>query len=177
AILLRQPLQVLTVVLIVMIGKSLGAFFIVLLFRYPVRTALTISASLAQIGEFSFILAALAVALHLLPPEGQGLIVAGALLSISLNPVAFWAASRANRWIVAGPPRAPRRCDPPGGPPPSRHRPCPSSRRCHPRSVPDAGHCRAGAISQPCHRHRRSCSQRGRADLPRAPRCSTGPHR
>ncbi|OLD45755.1 MAG: sodium:proton antiporter [Chloroflexi bacterium 13_1_40CM_2_68_14] len=103
AILLRQPLQVLTVVLIVMIGKSLGAFFIVLLFRYPVRTALTISASLAQIGEFSFILAALAVALHLLPPEGQGLIVAGALLSISLNPVAFWAASRANRWIGARP--------------------------------------------------------------------------
>jgi monovalent cation:H+ antiporter-2, CPA2 family len=60
-ILLRQPLQVLTVVLIILVGKSIAAFFIVLLFRYPVQTAFTISASLAQIGEFSFILAALGV--------------------------------------------------------------------------------------------------------------------
>jgi CPA2 family monovalent cation:H+ antiporter-2 len=102
-ILIRQPLEVLAVILIVMIGKSLGAFFIVLIFRYPVRTALTISASLAQIGEFSFILAALGVALGLLPAEGQSLIVAGALLSISLNPLAFEAASRASRWISTRP--------------------------------------------------------------------------
>ena len=99
AILVRQPIEVLSVVLIVMVGKSLGAFFIVLAFRYPVRTALTISASLAQIGEFSFILAALAVTLNLLPPEGQSLIVAGALLSISLNPLAFASADRAARWL------------------------------------------------------------------------------
>jgi CPA2 family monovalent cation:H+ antiporter-2 len=98
-ILVRQPLEVLAVVLIVMIGKSVGAFAIVLAFRYPVRTALTISASLAQIGEFSFILAALAVSLNLLPPEGQSLIVAGALLSISLNPLAFGAAERGARWL------------------------------------------------------------------------------
>jgi monovalent cation:H+ antiporter-2, CPA2 family len=98
-ILIRQPVEVLSVVLIVMVGKSLGAFGIVLAFRYPVHTALTISASLAQIGEFSFILAALAVSLKLLPPDGQGLIVAGALLSISLNPLAFAAAERAARWI------------------------------------------------------------------------------
>jgi CPA2 family monovalent cation:H+ antiporter-2 len=103
AILIRQPLQLLAVVLIVMIGKSLGAFAIVLAFRYPVRTALTISASLAQIGEFSFILAALGVTLGLLPAEGQSLIVAGALLSISLNPLAFKAADRASAWISARP--------------------------------------------------------------------------
>jgi CPA2 family monovalent cation:H+ antiporter-2 len=103
AILIQQPLEVLSVVLIVMVGKSLGAFLIVLAFRYPVHTALTISASLAQIGEFSFILAALAVTLNLLPPEGQSLIVAGALLSISLNPLAFVAADRVARWIRARP--------------------------------------------------------------------------
>ncbi|HJR65636.1 MAG TPA: YbaL family putative K(+) efflux transporter [Gemmatimonadaceae bacterium] len=103
AILIRQPIEVLSVVLIVMVGKSLGAFVIVLTFRYPVRTALTISASLAQIGEFSFILAALAVTLNLLPPEGQSLIVAGALLSISLNPLAFVAADRTARWLGGRP--------------------------------------------------------------------------
>jgi len=102
-ILVRQPLEVFAVVLIVMIGKSLAAFFIVLAFRYPVRTALTISASLAQIGEFSFILAALAATLGLLPPDGQGLVVAGALLSISLNPLAFVAADRLERWVAARP--------------------------------------------------------------------------
>ncbi len=102
-ILIRQPLQVLSVVLIVMIGKSIAAFAIVLLFRYSTHTALTISASLAQIGEFSFILAALGVSLGLLPREGQSLIVAGALLSISLNPLAFGVADRVERWIAARP--------------------------------------------------------------------------
>ncbi|HWN71579.1 MAG TPA: cation:proton antiporter, partial [Haliangium sp.] len=103
AILIRQPLEVLTVVLIIMVGKSLAAFFIVLAFRYPIGTALTISASLAQIGEFSFILAALALTLGLLPAEGQSLIVAGALISISLNPIAFAVTAWAGRWISARP--------------------------------------------------------------------------
>lgn len=89
AILIQQPLQVLGTVAIIVIGKSLAAFFIVLLFRYPARTALTVSASLAQIGEFSFILAGLGLSLGLLPQEGQSLIVAGALLSITLNPLVF----------------------------------------------------------------------------------------
>jgi CPA2 family monovalent cation:H+ antiporter-2 len=97
--LVEQPLEVLAVVLIVIIGKSLGALAIVLMFRYPVRTAFTISASLAQIGEFSFILAALAVSLGLLPGEGQSLIVAGALLSITLNPAVFAASDRLVRWV------------------------------------------------------------------------------
>jgi monovalent cation:H+ antiporter-2, CPA2 family len=84
-ILARQPLQVLAVVAIIVLGKSAAAFLIVLVFRYPLGTALTVAASLAQIGEFSFILAELGIALRLLPPESQSLIVAGALLSITLN--------------------------------------------------------------------------------------------
>lgn len=103
SILLERPLEVLAVVLIIMIGKSIAAFGIVLVFRYPVQTALTISASLAQVGEFSFILAALGVSLGLLPVEGQSLIVAGALLSITLNPIAFSGAARLSRWIGAHP--------------------------------------------------------------------------
>ena len=72
SILLREPLRVVAVVAIVMVGKSLGAFLIVLVFRYPVRTAATISASLAQVGEFSFILAALGVSLGSEMPAGPG---------------------------------------------------------------------------------------------------------
>jgi K+:H+ antiporter len=89
AIVVKQPLQLAAVVAIVVVGKSLAAFLIVLAFRYPLKTALTVSASLAQIGEFSFIVAAVAVALKLLPAEGQSLILAGALLTITLNPLFF----------------------------------------------------------------------------------------
>jgi CPA2 family monovalent cation:H+ antiporter-2 len=85
AILTRQPLQVLAVVAVVVLGKSAAAFLIIRVFRYPPSTALVIAASLAQIGEFSFILAELGIGLHLLPAEGQSLIVAAALLSITLN--------------------------------------------------------------------------------------------
>lgn len=88
-ILIDQPLQVLAVVAIIVLGKSLAAFLLVLLFRYPLNTALTVSASLAQIGEFSFILGGLGVALGLLPQEGMNLILAGALISISLNHLIF----------------------------------------------------------------------------------------
>jgi CPA2 family monovalent cation:H+ antiporter-2 len=102
-ILLEQPLQVLGVLGIVMLGKSLATFTIVLLFRHPVRTALTISASQAQIGEFSFILAALGLSLNLLPAEGQSLVVAVALLSITLNPVAFAVVAPVSRWVQARP--------------------------------------------------------------------------
>lgn len=94
AVLVRQPLQVLAVVGIIVVGKSLAALGIVLALRRPLRTALTVSAALAQIGEFSFILAGLGLAMGLLPPEGQSLVVAGALLSITLNPLAFYAIER-----------------------------------------------------------------------------------
>ena len=89
AILVRQPLQVLAVVAIIIFGKSFVAFLIVRAFQYPLGSALMISASLAQIGEFSFILAGLSIALDILPAIARDLILAGALLSITLNPLAF----------------------------------------------------------------------------------------
>ncbi|MCG5030725.1 cation:proton antiporter [Mesosutterella sp. OilRF-GAM-744-9] len=89
SILVSQPLQLLLTLAIIMLGKSAGAFFLVLLFRRPLHTALTVAAALAQIGEFSFILAGLGVSLGLLPREGMSLILAAAILSIALNPVAF----------------------------------------------------------------------------------------
>ncbi len=99
AILLREPLRVLAVLTIIVFGKSLAAFIIVILFRHPIGTALTISASLAQIGEFSFILAALSVSLGLMPSEGRDLILAGALLSITLNPLFFALQPAIERWM------------------------------------------------------------------------------
>ncbi|HEX6939660.1 MAG TPA: YbaL family putative K(+) efflux transporter [Longimicrobiales bacterium] len=99
AILVEHPLQVLAVVLIILVGKSIAAAAIVLAFRYPLHTALTISASLAQIGEFSFILASLGVSLGLLPPDVQSLVVAGALLSITLNPLVFGTIEPVERWL------------------------------------------------------------------------------
>lgn len=89
AILIERPLPVLATVLIIVFGKSIAAYLIVLAFGHPRSTALTISASLAQIGEFSFILAALGVNLGLLPQEGQDLVLVGAILSILMNPVMF----------------------------------------------------------------------------------------
>ncbi|WP_122901055.1 cation:proton antiporter [Acinetobacter sp. B51(2017)] len=98
-ILLEQPLHVLAVVAIIMVGKTLAAMALVLFFRYPINTALTVGASLAQIGEFSFILAALGVSLNLLSLEGQNLILAGALISITLNSFIFAAIEPVQRWI------------------------------------------------------------------------------
>jgi len=88
-ILLRDAAAVIAVVMIIVIGKSAAAYLIVRLFGHPRMTALTISASLAQIGEFSFILAGLGVGLSLLPERGRDLILAGAILSILLNPLLF----------------------------------------------------------------------------------------
>jgi len=88
-VLIDLPLQVLAVTAIIMVGKSLASALLVLLLRYPLNTALTVSASLAQIGEFSFILVAMGGNLGVLPPEAKSLVVAGALLSIALNPLLF----------------------------------------------------------------------------------------
>lgn len=101
SVIVERPLQVLGVVAVIVVGKSIAALALVLLLRYPLNTALTVSASLAQIGEFSFILAALGVSLQLLPPEGQSLIVAGALISIALNPLTFTFVEPIERWILA----------------------------------------------------------------------------
>ncbi|MDO9195922.1 YbaL family putative K(+) efflux transporter [Rhodoferax sp.] len=99
-ILLEQPVHVLVVVAIIIFGKSIAALAIVLTFRYPLNTALTVSASLAQIGEFSFILAGLGLSLGLLPAEGMSLVLAGALISIALNPLLFAAIEPVRRWIL-----------------------------------------------------------------------------
>jgi K+:H+ antiporter len=93
-VVVRDPLPLLGTLAIIIVGKSLAALLIVRAFRHPMTTALTISAGLAQIGEFSFILAALGVDLGLLPEAGRDLILAGAILSILLNPLTFWAIER-----------------------------------------------------------------------------------
>jgi CPA2 family monovalent cation:H+ antiporter-2 len=95
----REPWLLLATLFIIVIGKSLAAFLIVLAFRHPAATALTISASLAQIGEFSFILAELGVQLDLLPAQGRDLILAGAIVSIMLNPLVFGIVDRINARI------------------------------------------------------------------------------
>jgi len=92
-IVVREPVKVLIVAAIIIIGKSLAALAIVRALRRPLSTALTVSAGLAQIGEFSFILAALGVSLGLISVDAQNLILAGALLSITLNPLVFYAVS------------------------------------------------------------------------------------
>ncbi|KAG0184492.1 hypothetical protein DFQ28_011043 [Apophysomyces sp. BC1034] len=98
-VLINAPLHVLGVVAIIMVGKTLAAVALVLAFRYPLNSALTVGASLAQIGEFSFILAGLGMSLGLLPKEGQDLILAGALISIALNSLVFAAIEPAQAWI------------------------------------------------------------------------------
>ena len=89
AVIVEQPLPLLATVLIIVVGKSIAAYALVRLFGHNNQTALTVSASLAQIGEFSFILASLGIKLAILPQEGSDLILAGALLSILLNPFIF----------------------------------------------------------------------------------------
>jgi monovalent cation:H+ antiporter-2, CPA2 family len=98
-IVLREPIPLLATVLIIVVGKSLAAFVIVRLFGHPTSTALTIAASLAQIGEFSFILAGLGIELTLLPERGRDLILAGAIVSILLNPLFFAAL---DHWLAKG---------------------------------------------------------------------------
>jgi CPA2 family monovalent cation:H+ antiporter-2 len=99
-ILLTAPWKLLAIVAVIVLGKSFAALALVLAFRYPLNTALTVAASLAQIGEFSFILAGLGLSLGLLPPDGMSLILAGALISIALNPFVFAALAPLQRWLL-----------------------------------------------------------------------------
>ena len=103
-IILDEPFKVLLVTLVIMFGKSIAAFLIVLMFGYPLRTGLLVSTGLAQIGEFSFILIGIGIATNILPEEGRDLILAGAIISISLNPAMF----RASRHIYKFVERRPR---------------------------------------------------------------------
>ncbi len=100
SILLSKPLSVLAVVAIIVLGKSIAAMVITLALRYPLNTALTVAASLAQIGEFSFILAGLGVSLGILPAEGMSLILAGALISIAFNPLVFSIIKPFKKWVL-----------------------------------------------------------------------------
>jgi len=102
-IIVRDPWAVVAVLFIILIGKSIAAFIIVLLLGYPISTGLIVSASLAQIGEFSFILASLGIGLGLMPEEGRDLILAGALLSVTLNPAAFALIKPIGRWFAEHP--------------------------------------------------------------------------
>jgi CPA2 family monovalent cation:H+ antiporter-2 len=99
SIIWEQPFHIIGVVAIIMIGKTIAAMALVLFFRYPLNTAMTVGASLAQIGEFSFILATLGLSLKLITPEAQNLILAGALISITLNSFVFAAIEPIQVWI------------------------------------------------------------------------------
>jgi monovalent cation:H+ antiporter-2, CPA2 family len=91
---------VMAVVAVIMLGKSFIALAIALAFKYPLNTALTVAASLAQIGEFSFILAGLGMSLKLVNTEGMSLILAGAILSIALNPLLFSIIKPFRSWVL-----------------------------------------------------------------------------
>ena len=99
-ILVRETVPIVATFLVIVVGNAIVAFFITLALRYPLRAALTMGASMSQIGEFSFILSGLGVALKLLPEEGRDLILAGAILSILVNPLLFAALNRAMPWLA-----------------------------------------------------------------------------
>jgi len=101
SIVLREPVALLGALFIVLIGKSVAAFVIVLMFRYPAGVAMTIAASLAQIGEFSFILIGLGMTMGILPEQGRDLVLATAMISIILNPFAFALSRRLEPHIEA----------------------------------------------------------------------------
>ena len=107
-ILVDEPAKLLAVLAVVMLGTPLVAMALVIAFRYPLNTALTVGASLSQIGEFSFILAALGVSMGLMSIQGQSLIVAAAILSIAVNPLVFAAMRPAHAWIRTRSPLARR---------------------------------------------------------------------
>ncbi|MDX2080164.1 MAG: cation:proton antiporter [Terrimicrobiaceae bacterium] len=103
SVLVREPVLVVAVLGVILIGKSIAAYAIVWALGFPASTGLTVSAALAQIGEFSFILAGLGIAHGLLPAEGLNLILAGALISITLNPLVFAGADAACSWLKKHP--------------------------------------------------------------------------
>jgi CPA2 family monovalent cation:H+ antiporter-2 len=140
-IVIERPLSLLATIAIIMVGKSVAAFLIVRLFRHPTSTALTISASLAQIGEFSFILAGLGVSLAILPESARSLILAGAIISILLNPLLIELLDRLPLWRAA----AEAGDVEPGPPPEARGRePIPTTRLTD--HVVLVGHGRVGSV-------------------------------
>ena len=114
-ILREDPFQILAMLCLIMLVNPLASAAIVLVFRYPLNTALMLMASLAQIGEFSFILAGLGLNLGLLTMEAQNLILAGALISITFNKLMFFCVPLLQKWILAHPKLA-RKLERPGDP-------------------------------------------------------------
>lgn len=99
-ILMTEPLKVLGVVAIIVGGNSIPALTLAVALRYPLKTALTLAASLGQIGEFSIILSGLGLSLGLLPPEGMSLVLAGVLISIAMNSFLLSAIDPCQRWLL-----------------------------------------------------------------------------
>lgn len=97
-ILWNEPLKLLIVILIITVGKTLAAMAFVLLCKYPLNTAMTVGISLAQIGEFSFILAGMGLAMDLIPNDAYSLILAGAIISIAMNSFLFNGIAPAIEW-------------------------------------------------------------------------------
>jgi len=103
SIVVREPLMLAGVLVLILVGKAIIALAVVMMMGYPASTGIYVSAALAQVGEFSFILAGLGIAFGLMPPEGLSLILAGALISITLNQFAFVAADRINAFVASRP--------------------------------------------------------------------------
>ena len=103
SIVVREPMMLAGVLLLILVGKAIIALAVVMVMGYPASTGIYVSAALAQVGEFSFILAGLGMAFGLLPPEGLSLILAGAIISITLNQFAFVAADALNGFVAARP--------------------------------------------------------------------------
>jgi CPA2 family monovalent cation:H+ antiporter-2 len=103
AILIDEPAKLAALLVLVLVAKSLVAAAIVLAFAYPLRVALVVAAGLAQVGEFSFIIADMGRSLDLLSDDGTNLILGAALVSISMNPLLFWAIDPVERWALRTP--------------------------------------------------------------------------
>ncbi len=103
SIIVREPLMLGGVLLLILVGKAIIALAVVMVMGYPASTGIYVSAALAQVGEFSFILAGLGIAFGLMPPAGLSLILAGALISITLNQFAFVVADRINAFVAGRP--------------------------------------------------------------------------
>ncbi|HOW14870.1 cation:proton antiporter [Methanosarcina sp.] len=97
--LIESPVLVIATLAIILLGKPLVAFLIVVLMRYPLRVALSVALILSQIGEFSFILATVGADMNILPANAQNILVAAAIISITLNPLLFRAGGKIERWL------------------------------------------------------------------------------
>lgn len=97
--LIQSPLLIIATLAIILLGKPLMAFILVIVMRYPLRSAISVALAISQIGEFSFILATVGVGLQILPANAQNILVAAAIISITLNPILYRAGGAIERWM------------------------------------------------------------------------------